>query len=645
MRPVQYMKELTPAGYLNPLRNDKTFLQTEDTFSPVIQFRWGYKASEEELQLYGDGLYLNEENYWGGGPFANGCSSLPDLWGKGLDDSLFLWLHIQHLNPTNDRNVYTCPLRPYYVLAALRLARLVEAIRKKQADTPITIVCHSQGNMIGMAAAFLGDRLAPVADPTGTTGRCVADSYVLCNAPYSLVQVNKLQGWTELGMKDKEGRQGRQSAEARYKTLAAFFDIIRKQGQTQQSAESVDIFSKNEAHGFDVASDRQRYGCGPTKSTVGRVTLYFNPHDQVISASPVQGIGWRGMSEQEIKLTQGEGVFTQRVFSQGFMVGEEVPAGKPKYYDFWTDHYNKPKRGSKDFWYPHSQPAEYSVSKGLDTNRSYVGKVLTVVTAPFVILFLKLKTTPINELPPDDWKTPLHAPALPEPFAPKAKRFGKTSDRFDQGSDAPGESRNVNAVRAPGDPYEGDRKVPKDGTEEAKAKGSDAAEGNEDSEASLRYEDHALLRLKAKRQGLYKNDVNVKEEDDLSTASEKYKAWRTKEIKLSLARNINTHATDHSTIMTNGMHAQKALAYDVAFGACHIRSEDLNELRKLADWRYVGGLGEEDPNQKFEEYFLYGLFQENSPLDWTKLAGSDGAMPEKIVDKRGFFAGEYGEQK
>ncbi|KAK0339051.1 hypothetical protein LTR94_036150, partial [Friedmanniomyces endolithicus] len=96
-------------------------------------------ASASELQLFGNAVYLNEDNYWGGGPFANGCTALPDLWSAGLSDQLFLWLHIQHMNPTNDRQVYACPPRPYYVVAALRLAKLVESIRKKQADVPITI--------------------------------------------------------------------------------------------------------------------------------------------------------------------------------------------------------------------------------------------------------------------------------------------------------------------------------------------------------------------------------------------------------------------------------------------------------------------------------------------------------------------------
>lgn len=172
LSPARYMDELTPNGFINPEMDARTFIQSDDTFSPVIRFRWGYKANGEELQQFGAGIYLNEENYWGGGPFANGCTSLPDLWGQGLSENMFLWVHVQHLNPTNDRQVYSCPPRPYYVLAAHRLARLVESIRSKQADVPITIVCHSQGNMVGMAAAFLGDKMPDVTDASGHSGRC-----------------------------------------------------------------------------------------------------------------------------------------------------------------------------------------------------------------------------------------------------------------------------------------------------------------------------------------------------------------------------------------------------------------------------------------------------------------------------------------
>lgn len=628
LRPAKYIDELTPDGFINPNMTDKTFVSSEGSFSPVIHFRWGYKASSEELQAFGDSIYLNEQNYWGGGPFANGCTSLPDLWGSGIDDSLFLWLHIQHMNPTNDRLVYSTPPRPYYVLAALRLAKLVESIRKKQADTPVTIVCHSQGNMIGIAAAFLGDRLDPVTDATGKTGNCVADTYVLCNPPYSLLQKNATQTWAERGMEDPEGKHGRTSGEARYKTMAAFFDIIRKQSNFEQPATTIDELMKNEAHGFDARSDRNKYGYGDKLSTLGRVTLYFNPHDQVISSTTIQGIGWRGLSQQEINATNGHGVFSQRVFAQGFRVGEQG------LYDFSQAMKD---RGATEFWHPPSPKAKYSLSKGLAANTNIFGKVMTIASAPVMIVATSIARTAINGDPPKGWKTPLTAPNLPESFLPVAIRFGQPCADFDQGYDMPGESRDQHRMRDQDDPYAGDRNVPRGGSEGNVSKRTDAAQGDASTEASLRYEHHAMLRMQAKREGLYANDKHVTEEDKPATASTEYNAWRTKKIKQSLADNLDTHATDHSTIMTNGMHAQKSLAYDIAVGACYIRNDDFADLRIAADWRFLEGLDKNNPNKIFNEYFKFGVFREQAVHEWANKT-PEGSIPTKIMNERGFFA-------
>jgi hypothetical protein len=254
LTPVKYLKDLTPDGYLNPKKTPKTFIDGEDHYSPVIRFRWGYKASAEDLQTFGKGIYLNERDYWGGGPFANGCTSIPDLWEDGLNDQLFLWVHAQHVNPTNDRLVYACPHRGYYVVAALRLATLVGEIRKKQPDVPITIVCHSQGNMVSIAAAFLGDKMDPVKDASGKPHKCVANTYVLCNPPYSLLDKNPTEAWTQRGAGDGDTGYGRQTYHARTETLKNFFNIVRQQA-TPQDAAVVDKCSANEPHGFTAAKD------------------------------------------------------------------------------------------------------------------------------------------------------------------------------------------------------------------------------------------------------------------------------------------------------------------------------------------------------------------------------------------------------
>lgn len=630
--PTQYMAELSPDGFLNPNTKFDTFINGDDTFSPVIRFRWGYKGNLEELQKYGKGIYLNEENYWGGGPFANGCTALPDLWGEGLSEELFLWVHVQHMNPANDRNVYSCPPRPYYVLAALRLAKLVESLRKKQADVPITIVCHSQGNMIGMAAAFLGDRMEDAVDGIGKSAPCVADNYVLCNPPYSLLEKNGTESWSQGGMKDPQGHTGRVTEKARKETLAAFFKIVgdrkKKPAEVAPLDQRIDQRMANAGHGFTAADDRKNYGY--KASTYGRVTLYCNPHDQVISSSPVQGIGWRGMKQLEIDDCKGEGIFSQRVFAQDIAVGDEAR----KHYHYWTDQYNKPKIGSDDFWMPHSLTAKYSVRKGAESNEGRLGKVLTYAFAPLLIVATKLLGMRINGMPPDDWSIPLDAPKLPEAFKPEAKRFGQTSANFDQGFDLPGESRDQKRVRTADDPFAGDRDINKDHTEGAGPREkTDAAKGDADSEGALRYEYHALMRMQAKRDDRYKSEDKVTEEDSPDSASPEYTKWRNAQIKTTLAESLDDHATDHSTIMTNGMHAEKALAYDVAIGCCDIREENLHQVRIAADWRFLQGLDKNDPNKVFKEYFSSGYFTGVSVSDWaTKSA--EGSMPGKIANRR-----------
>ncbi|MCC7600477.1 hypothetical protein IGS61_23525 [Janthinobacterium sp. FW305-129] len=633
LSPTTYLPELSNDGFINPDMNPKSFMSDADAFSPVIRFRWGYKASSDELQAYGDSIYLNENDYWGGGPFANGCTSLPDLWGQGLSDHLFLWLHIQHMNPTNDRQVYSCPPRPYYVLAALRLAKLVESLRKQQADVPITIVCHSQGNMVGIAAAFLGDRISGQLN-------CVADSYVLCNPPYSLVDSNFSEHMTQGDMKDRQGRTGRQTYKARVETMKAFFEIIRGQRSRKQSDAAVDARMSNCAHDFDIATDRKRHGY--MDATYGRVTLYSNPHDQVISSTSVQGIGWRGMNAEEIDATGGFGVFTQRVFAQGFEVG--TPGVKK--YDSWDNHWRKPKKGNKSFWFPESPPAEYSLSKGLPTNSSVIGSIMSVVTWPIFKIVLGVKKVPINALPPDNWVLPLEAPALPAPFHPQSKRFGASSLKFDQGFDAQGQSRDHQRARENGDPYGHDNPIPKGGSQGPQTELTDAALGDNGSEASLRYEHHAYLRMQAKREKLYKNGDKVKMEDEPESADDNYAKWRGKQIKTLLAATVDSHATDHSTIMTNSMHARNALTYDVAIGCCNISPAALRTARKAADWRFLKGLEDDDPNRVFDEYFQSGLFMEKSVYDWaTTTPDGEGSMPGKIFDERQSAARQQPEER
>ncbi|WP_321930242.1 T6SS effector phospholipase Tle3 domain-containing protein [Burkholderia cenocepacia] len=652
MTPVSYIESLTPDGFLNPEMSSKTYIKPDPSFSPVIHFRWGYAANAQELKEYGDKIMLNEKNYWGGGPFAGGCSSLPDLWNDGLNDRLFLWLTVQHMNSIGNRKIYSTPPRTYGVLGALRLARLVESIRKRQADAPITIVCHSQGNMIGLAAAFLGDRLPEVTDQWGKKGRCVADTYVLANPPYSLVEANMTDSWAQRGVRDKNGHVGRETYVARKETLRAYFDILRARAELEMPAEDLDRAmesarpSKDGGKPYSAAKDREAHGLYQ-KNTYGRVTLYCCPHDQVISALTVQGIGWRGMSIDEISATNAWGVFSQRVFASNFEVG-----GESKLYRYWQDDWRKDKNQKEGFWYPPSPPARYGLGRGMHSNEGWIAKIFTLATSPVFYLF-NLTDMAVNAEPPKNWEIPITAPMLDKEtrFLPQALRYGKPSGacdaqgkpieegRFNEGYDPPSAGRDANKEnKRDDDPYDNfDAKSEKFKTEGDALK----AQGDAASEAAQRYEDHSILRMEARRLNnrdwVDENGVVVGE-DRPADASEDYKKWRNKEIFDILNGGDKNNPTNHSTIMTNGEHAEKALAYDIAIGLCYLTEGDFADLRKQADWRFLSGLVRDGQNELFAEYIKKGKYKDMFLHKWVK-NDPVASMPEKIYDERdgGFF--------
>ncbi|ALX11326.1 hypothetical protein P350_07090 [Burkholderia cepacia JBK9] len=647
MTPVSYIESLTSDGFLNPEMTSKTYIKPDPSFSPVIHFRWGYAANAEELKEYGDKIMLNEKNYWGGGPFAGGCSSLPDLWNDGLHDRLFLWLTVQHMNSIGNRKIYSTPPRTYGVLGALRLARLVESIRKRQADVPITIVCHSQGNMIGLAAAFLGDRLPEVEDRWGKKGRCVADTYVLANPPYSLVESNFTDTWAQRGVRDKNGHVGRETYVARKETLREYFDILRARADLEMPAEDLDRAMENarpsECGGkpYSAAKDREAHGLYQ-KNTYGRVTLYCCPHDQVISALTVQGIGWRGMNIEEISATNAWGVFSQRVFASNFEVG-----GDNKLYRYWEDDWRSGKNKTEGFWYPPSPPARYGFARGMHSNEGWFAKFVTFVTSPALYLF-NLSDMEVNALPPKEWEIPITAPMLDKEtrFFPKALRYGKPSGacdahgkpieegRFNEGYDPPSAGRDANKEgKRDDDPYDNfDTKSEKFATESDALK----AQGDAASEAAQRYEDHSILRMEARRSGNRRwvdKDGKVVGEDNPESASADYTEWRNKEIFQILNGGDKNNPTNHSTIMTNKDHAEKALAYDVAIGLCYLTELDFYKLRIEADWRFIGDLDDSHPSQKFSEYLSYGKYKKDFLQNWVK-KDKDAMMPSKIYDER-----------
>ena len=635
LTPVNYGREITAEGFLNPEMSADTLIMDSGTFSPVIRFRWGYKASGEELQQYGKGIYLNEQDYWGGGPFANGCSALADLWKEGLSQDLFLWTTIQHMNPFPERQVFSCPPRPYFVLAAYRLARLVEAIRQEQADVPVTIVCHSQGTMVAMAAAFLGKNLPAVEGKFA----CVADNYVICNSPYSLAKSNFSENWIGSNLRAVDGSKGRVTVAARIETLKNFFEIIRQRASLAevQTDQRLDDWAANVQHGFSAAADREQYGIagaarGGKKSSYGRVTVYCNPHDVVVSSIAIQGIGWRGLDGAELAATHAEGVYVQRVFAQGFEVGKQGS------YHHWANHWRKPTPGGKDFWFPDQKYASYSVRQGKEASESAFAAILTVGFAPLFILLTKLSKSPTNASPDKDWKIDLTAPDLASPFRPQSLRFGELSDKFDEGYNPAGESRQAGRQRTPDDDYFANHEIPRGGLQgeekRLEVQRMDIAKGTADDEARLRYEQRAVLRAQAVREKKIPTGQKVEQEMPHATPSADYMTWRSARVEEMMSNQAGAFATDHSTIMTNSLHAERVLAYDVPVGVCNIKSDALRKLRVAADWRLLKWLDETNSAKKFEEYFASATMGEVTIGNWLERDECLAQMPDSIIDKR-----------
>lgn len=601
LRQATYLDELTDDGFIRDDLKAESFVR-EPGHSPVIRFRWGYKASDDELASVGGRILLDETNAWGGGPFANGCSALPDMFGNGVDTGLFLGLGVQHMT-ASDRLIYSCPARHYQAFAAWRLAKLVARIRKMHRelhggkDCPVTVVCHSQGNMIGLGSAFFG------ANHPELEGLGVADNYVLASAPYSL-RKNLMDNVSQYQWSI---RQGRVTHDARVKTLSSFFDIVRSFKPSHYSDEEVDQVGRN---GAPRNGDMPRTAAEDRKEhdTRGRVFLYCNPHDRVISVATVEGFGWLGMSQKDVDDTGAAGVLYQRVWAQ---VKPDKPlkvgSGKDNY-DYWERTIGA-SRGAGRFWEPRADRMRLQLKEIWgDERKSVPGKMLASGVGFVFQLVLWVGGTVSETLPdaissPDPgWTVPVNAPKVPsggiEPralYLPRgdgralpgevvSSEDARVSGPFNRHKESSSDNLDPNRARTNDDPY---------------AKQRSSGRGDAASEAAMRYDQNAGVRQEARRvlyddDGKPRSGVGFSEEDVKKMDAERHhelggtdfgKFEQDTRMGL-LAKGVDQQATNHSTILTNPMHSEHVLAYDVDVGMCLFNEKQLRQLRRMADWRW-----------------------------------------------------------
>jgi len=655
LRAAKYRSELTPDGYLTRPRSEdaikpEEFVQGSEA-SPVIRFRWGYVANKDDLADVGRNILLDEDNAWGGGPFANGCSALPDLWSNGTVTDLFAGLQVQQMNTEASRLVYGCPARHYGAHAAWRLAALVAQVRERHTtecngkECPVTIVCHSQGNMVGLASAFIGDKKF--------NGKGVADTYILANPPYSV-----LPNWMDnFAQYDQVTDLGRVTMLSRRKTLDAFFGIVKERQSNLASAACVNGLMGNDRKPWDVEQDQKEF---PTHK---RVFLYANPHDQVISVSTVLGMGWMGlpqavlagqdedMSKAETRYVfeHAEGVLYQRIWAQGnplkytdkdkpFKVG--APGQDFVYYDKDNPARADVIQGAgHEFW--QRKPLEMRFHLGRtwsDEQQGVAGKVGATIlggTYEIAIGLVRVLTLgkiapyiPVNATPPDGWTVRINAHKVRNPIAPTAIHlYHPQADPAGQQPEGDGKQRPDGANSSPRGKVEGvfsqgpeshtDALNPRTPTKDVYDKYRDAGQGDEADEAALRYEHNASVRQLARRKkdNRYEEAVKqMKKDGDLS--GDEYKEFRKfdQEKREDFLREVkDMNATNHSTILTNPAHSRQVLAYDVNVGMNGLPTDQMNWLRQFADWRYCDP---KDPVMaKWREYYMSGCLEGDKKLE------------------------------
>ncbi|MDR5792900.1 hypothetical protein QCE49_05855 [Caballeronia sp. LZ008] len=314
--------------------------------SPVIRFYWGYRAADGNEKKWRVALRniegadvwksdLNHEKgpwYWGGGPFQNGTNNIQQLWSdKGLSRHAY-GVDLQWLNTEADRYLQDAPPRSYYSHAAKRLADLIDEVRAHSPRDTITIMSHSQGTMIALAATTLCKTRAP-------------DALFVMNSPFSLEDkfLDAAACGTERPTQEARANTFRKIAKRIKEDKATFDDALMEQlhvGATKDLN-----FWRPDSHLY--AHDF------PERDNHGRLYVYFTPHDRVMGTTPLKSIGWQGVEPK--LLDELEDTVKQRMLARGTAVGDDPsvksfgtlpPIQKPvdgvKPNEFWNGNRGRP---------------------------------------------------------------------------------------------------------------------------------------------------------------------------------------------------------------------------------------------------------------------------------------------------------------
>ncbi|XKM12783.1 DUF3274 domain-containing protein [Orbaceae bacterium ac157xtp] len=339
---------------------------TEEGFSPVIPFFWGYRPvskddyrneqlaykerlekqrekdpelpydsywKEREYEVISDKITLKKLNcdkfgnwidcnfHRNGGPFSNATTCIPDMYGPGFAGET---ASLGKLGSSDGAKVYDTPHRIYLAFAAHRLANLIKQIREdtEKQDIPINIVAHSQGTIITMLANMILDEQNVLP----------ADCIILAHSPYAF-------GTTFLEALSKDFALGMQTSKAREETFINFVKIM-SEGQKKRDVNFdiqnlvekgvIGLPSKEEQENYQLINGTtvqyDRLGKNQElfyRDNFGKVYNYFSPNDHVVSLLSVQGMGWQGIPNEIIDKCENNNL-KQRIFSHHYIVGNNT---------------------------------------------------------------------------------------------------------------------------------------------------------------------------------------------------------------------------------------------------------------------------------------------------------------------------------
>lgn len=370
-----------------------------DSNSPVIHFWWGYKSPSAEDRAKYPGVHLRKGNYWGGGPFQNGTTSLLELWGDGMQD-LLSFIDPQRVNPLPGRSIHRAPPRWYMLHAAQRLAFLIDQIRWFNKAEAINVVCHSQGNMIGLLAQLF-------------TQRRPADTLSLNQPPYAFAAPLTILATNNVDLGQC------QTEAARRQTLVNIVERISRKFQTAVANKG----ALPEAAIWHPTTLKLMTGWkhkpGHERDNRGKVFLNFNLHDRVIGLSTIEGIGWQGVDAAFLNQVPA-GTFYQRAFAGGETVGTA-----PHVFNFESAKVNG------TFWFPKPERVKLNITQGegvaIATMGGAAGGGIVIYNA-YGNGFLDINNDPTPR------SVQVNAPAVPHPVYLR-KRVAATREEaaFDKG--------------------------------------------------------------------------------------------------------------------------------------------------------------------------------------------------------------------